>query len=114
MSKHGYKMATVFFAGLPNALIGLLMNKTTPTVRTERSLLRKKISDSSAPHKDDFLSLLDNYRRENIGGQREHYRRRIMAFALGNSISKKLLSVPIEEYNPNFLPRSSQNNPISE
>lgn len=66
MSKHGYKMATVFFAGLPNALIGLLMNKTTPTVRTERSLLRKKISDSSAPHKDDFLSLLDNYRRENI------------------------------------------------
>lgn len=70
MSKHGYKMATVFFAGLPNALIGLLMNKTTPTVRTERSLLRKKISDSSAPHKDDFLSLLDNYRRENIGGQR--------------------------------------------
>ena len=67
MSKHGYKMATVFFAGLPNALIGLLMNKTTPTVRTERSLLRKKISDSSAPHKDDFLSLLDNYRRENIG-----------------------------------------------
>lgn len=67
MSKHGYKMATVFFAGLPNALIGLLMNKTTPTVRTERSLLRKKISDSSAPHKGDFLSLLDNYRRENIG-----------------------------------------------
>ena len=66
MSKHGYKMATVFFAGLPNALIGLLMNKTTPTVRTERSLLRKKISDSSAPHKDDFLSLLDNYQRENI------------------------------------------------
>lgn len=63
MSRHGYKMATVFFAGLPNALIGLLMNKSTPTVRTERSLLRKKISESTAPHKDDFLDLLNNYPR---------------------------------------------------
>ena len=65
MSNHAYKMAIVFFAGLPNSLIGLLMNKTTPTVRTERSLLRKKISDSTALHKDDFLKLLDNYQREN-------------------------------------------------
>ena len=65
MSKHAYKMAVVFFAGLPNSLIGLLMNKTTPTIRTERSLLRKKISDSTALHKDDFLKLLDNYQREN-------------------------------------------------
>lgn len=70
MSIHGYKMATVFFAGLPNALIGLLMNKTTPTVRTERSLLRKKISESAAPHKDDFLALLDNYQRKNSDGKR--------------------------------------------
>ncbi len=65
LSKHTYKMAVVFFAGLPNSLIGLLMNKTTPTVRTERSLLRKRISDSSAPHKADYLKLLDNYQREN-------------------------------------------------
>lgn len=65
MSKHAYKMAIVFFAGLPNSLIGLLMNKTTPTVRTERSLLRKKICDSAAPHKEDYLKLLDNYQREN-------------------------------------------------
>ena len=65
MSKHAYKMAVVFFAGLPNSLIGLLMNKTTPTVRTERSLLRKKISDSTAPHKAEYLKLLDNYQREN-------------------------------------------------
>ena len=65
LSKHAYKMAVVFFAGLPNSLIGLLMNKTTPTVRTERSLLRKRISDSSAPHKADYLKLLDNYQREN-------------------------------------------------
>lgn len=65
MSKHAYKMAVVFFAGLPNSLIGLLMNKTTPTIRTERSLLRKKISDSTALHKDDFLKLLDSYQREN-------------------------------------------------
>ena len=65
MSKHAYKMAVVFFAGLPNSLIGLLMNKTTPTVRTERSLLRKRISDSTALHKDDFLKLLDSYQREN-------------------------------------------------
>jgi hypothetical protein len=65
MSKHAYKMAIVFFAGLPNSLIGLLMNKTTPTIRTERSQLRKKIADSTAPHKDDYLRLLDNYQREN-------------------------------------------------
>ena len=65
LSKHTYKMAIVFFAGFPNSLIGLLMNKTTPTVRTERSLLRKKIADSTAPHKDDYLKLLDNYPREN-------------------------------------------------
>lgn len=65
LSKHTYKMAIVFFAGLPNSLIGLLMNKTTPTVRTERSLLRKKIADSTAPHKDDYLKLLDSYQREN-------------------------------------------------
>jgi hypothetical protein len=65
LSKHTYKMAVVFFAGLPNSLIGLLMNKTTPTVRTERSLLRKKITDSTAPHKADYLKLLDNYQREN-------------------------------------------------
>lgn len=65
LSKHTYKMAVVFFAGLPNSLIGLLMNKTTPTIRTERSLLRKKISDSTAPHKADYLKLLDNYQREN-------------------------------------------------
>ena len=65
LSKHTYKMAIVFFAGFPNSLIGLLMNKTTPTVRTERSLLRKKIADSTAPHKDDYLKLLDSYQREN-------------------------------------------------
>lgn len=65
LSKHAYKMAVVFFAGLPNSLIGLLMNKSTPTVRTERSLLRKKISDSSAPHKEEYLELLNNYQREN-------------------------------------------------
>ena len=65
LSKHAYKMAIVFFAGFPNSLIGLLMNKTTPTVRTERSLLRKKIADSTAPHKDDYLKLLDSYQREN-------------------------------------------------
>lgn len=65
LSKHTYKMAIVFFAGFPNSLIGLLMNKTTPTVRTERSLLRKKIADSAAPHKDDYLKLLDSYQREN-------------------------------------------------
>lgn len=65
LSKHAYKMAVVFFAGLPNSLIGLLMNKSTPTVRTERSLLRKKISDSSAPHKEEYLELLNKYQREN-------------------------------------------------
>ena len=65
LSKHAYKMAIVFFAGFPNSLIGLLMNKTTPTVRTERSLLRKKIADSTAPHRDDYLKLLDSYQREN-------------------------------------------------
>lgn len=69
MSKHGYKMATVFFSGLPNALIGLLMNKSTPTVRSERSQLKKRISDSTAPHKEDFLSLLDNYTRKSVDGQ---------------------------------------------
>ena len=64
MSKHAYKMAVVFFAGLPNSLIGLLMNKTTATVRTERSQLRKKVSDSTAPHKKEFIQFLDNYQRE--------------------------------------------------
>lgn len=63
MSKHAYKMAVVFFAGLPNSLIGLLMNKTTPTVRTERSQLRKKIAGSTAIHKEDYLNLLDSYQR---------------------------------------------------
>lgn len=65
MSKHSYKMATVFFAGLPNALIGLLMNKTTPTIRTERSQLKKAVSLSDAPHKDLFLQLIENYPRDN-------------------------------------------------
>ncbi len=64
LSKHAYKMAVVFFAGLPNSLIGLLMNKSTPTVRTERSLLRKKISDSTALHKKEYLKFLDKYQRD--------------------------------------------------
>jgi type II secretory pathway pseudopilin PulG len=64
LSKHAYKMAVVFFAGLPNSLIGLLMNKSTPTVRTERSLLRKKISDSTALHKKEYLKFLDKYQQD--------------------------------------------------
>lgn len=70
LSLHGYKMATVFFAGLPNPLIGLLMNKSTPTIRTERSQLRKTIFESNAPHKEMFLTLIDDYQR-GVAGRRK-------------------------------------------
>ena len=55
---------SMFFAGVPNPLIQILMGRTsTGSLRTLRSRLRTIIKESSAPDKELFLTMLDTPKR---------------------------------------------------
>ena len=58
LSPYSYKLAVLFFAGLPYELISLLVQSSVATLRTQKSLLRKAIMDAGAPHRDLLLSYL--------------------------------------------------------
>ena len=55
-----YKKSFLLLAGFPYSLISVLTNTSISTLRTEKSLLRKRITNSNAPHREDFLKLLND------------------------------------------------------
>ena len=55
-----YKKSFLLLAGFPYSLISVLTNTSISTLRTEKSLLRKRITNSNAPHREDFLTLLND------------------------------------------------------
>lgn len=62
-----YRNAAMFFAGLPYDLMSLLTRSSIPALKSWKTILRKKMTDSDAPHKDIFLSLLDSAGRRTGG-----------------------------------------------
>ena len=60
LSQFTFKLATLFFAGLPYESVSLLVQITPATLRTRKSLLRKAIIEADPLHKELFLACLDS------------------------------------------------------
>ena len=59
IKKENLKLATLIFAGIPDSVIQLILNKVSPeSMRMARSRLRKEIIASDAPDSDIFLNML--------------------------------------------------------
>lgn len=66
-TKYFYRLAAMLFAGLPYDLMSLLTKTSVPTLKSGKSKLKKKISESQTPHRELFLSLLDSAEKRPAG-----------------------------------------------
>lgn len=66
-----YRNAAMFFAGLPYDLMSLLTRSSIPALKSWKTILRKKLTSSEAPHKELFLNLLDSAVRRPGGRPRK-------------------------------------------
>lgn len=70
-TSHTYKMATLFFAGIPYDLIHFLTGTSIATLKSGKSVLKKEIMTSEAPHRDLFLLELESAQKRPAGRPRK-------------------------------------------
>ena len=71
LSSHTYKMASLFFAGIPYDLIHFLTGTSIATLKSGKSVLKKEIMTSDVPHRNLFLLELDSAQKRPAGRPRK-------------------------------------------